>query len=506
MKLNRVENAKKNIIFGLIWRLYITIMPFVIRTIFIYKLGVEYLGLDGLFVSILNVLSLAELGVGSALVYHMYRAIASDDKNLICSLMGFYKKCYRIIGFVVLAVGLCIIPVLKFIVKEELPNDINIYILYLIQLFATTISYWLFAYKNCLLNAFQRNDLISKVNILVLTFQYALQIIILLTIRNYYIYISVVPLINILKNIATAIVVQRLYPEYVPDKNLDSLVKKDIFIKVKALLYSKIGAIIVSSGDTIVITSFLGLTMSGIYSNYHYILTAVIGFIAIIFESMVAGIGNSLELETNERIYQEYKTLSFLNDWIIMWTSCCLLCLFQPFIEIWLGKDYLLEFVTVCLIVIFYYFWKSNNVMLMYKDAKGLWHEDRFRPLIVGIVNLVMDILLVQYLGINGVVIASIGVYVFIAIPWLFYNVHKHIFNNSPKEMIIKFLLNLIASCVICAFTYFLCSLINFNFENKSIYFNLLFKLLICIIVPNLIYIIINIKNREMKNLKKYFR
>lgn len=506
MRLDKVNNTRRNIIYGLVWRLYITIMPFIIRTIFIYVLGVEYLGLDSLFVSILNVLSLAELGIGSALVFHMYKAIANDDKETICQLMSFYRKCYRIIGIIVLIIGSSLIPILKFLVKQDLPSDVNLYILYVIQLGATVVSYWLFAYKNCLLNAFQRNDLISKVNIALMTVQYIFQIVLLLLVKNYYYYIAIVPVINILKNIVTSFVVNKYYPDYLPNGKIPDETRKDIFVKVKALLFSKIGAIIVSSSDTIVISAFLGLKLSGIYSNYHYIITAVIGFISIIFESMTAGIGNSLQLDSIEKNYKEYKVVTLLNNWIIMFCSISLMCLFQPFVVVWLGEVYLLPTFTSLLLCVFFYFWKSNNVMLLYKDAKGLWHEDRFRPLIVGIINTILDLILVINFGINGVIIASISVYALIAIPWLFYNVHKHIFNNSPKEMVLGFFLNIVVTVLIGLLTYYACSLVSFGDGSRMMNgMLLLVKFFICLILPNILFILINIKNKNLRLIKSLF-
>lgn len=507
MRLTRTLNTKRNIFFGLIWRLYITAVPFIIRTIFIYVLGVAYLGLDSLFTSILNVLSLAELGVGNALVFHMYKAIATDDKEKICQLMAFYKKCYRIIGFIVLAIGLCFLPFLKYLIKSDLPADVNLYVLYLIQLAATVVTYWLFAYKNCLLSAHQRNDLVSKVNIVVMTIQYILQIILLLLARKYYFYIVIVPLVNIFKNIATSFVVDKVYPQYRPQGKISEELKKDIFKRMKALLFSKIGAMIVASSDTMVITSFLGLSVAGIYSNYHYIMTAVIGFITIIFDSMTAGVGNSLELETPQKNYNDFKKISFVNDWIIMWCTVCLLCLYQPFINLWVGKDYLFGISTVVLLSCFFYFWKSNNVMLMYKDAGGLWYEDRFRPLIVGLANIILDIVLVRIWGVNGIVFASALVYVAIAIPWLFANVHKYIFKNSPKEMIVRFILNVLITAVLAALTYCLCSLIRFN-EDIKLYqwLTLGVRFAICLVVPNSIYFLLHVKSKEMRGLLSKLR
>ena len=172
MKIERTKNATKNIVFGMLLKIYQIIVPFLMRTALIYCLGVEYLGLDSLFVSILQILNLAELGVGSAMVFSMYKPIAEDDTVTICALMKLYKIYYRIIGLVILVIGLIICPLIPNLIKSDLPEGLNVYVLYIMNLLATVLSYWLFAYKNCLLQAHQRNDIISKVTMSVYTLRY----------------------------------------------------------------------------------------------------------------------------------------------------------------------------------------------------------------------------------------------------------------------------------------------------------------------------------------------
>ena len=191
MKFNRTKNASRNIFFGIMQRMYQIVVPFAMRTAMIYLLGVQYLGLDSLFASVLSVLNLAELGVGSAMVYSMYEPIVNDDKERICALMRMYKIYYRIIGLVVLVGGLILCPFVPKLISGNVPNGINIYILFLLNLAATVISYWLFAYKNCLLQAYQRSDVVSKIMLLVNTVRYVLQFLLLFIFHNYYYYLIV---------------------------------------------------------------------------------------------------------------------------------------------------------------------------------------------------------------------------------------------------------------------------------------------------------------------------
>ena len=191
MKIERTKNATRNIIYGVFLKIYQLLGPFILRTIFIYTLGMEYLGLNSLFTSILSVLNLAELGVGSALVFSMYKPIAEDDTEKICALMNLYKLYYRIIGAVILVIGLILVPFIPNLISGSVPEDVNIYVLYLMNLGATVLSYWLFAYKTCLFGAHQRNDMIAKVTIVSSTLQYIIQAIFLISISNYYLYLTI---------------------------------------------------------------------------------------------------------------------------------------------------------------------------------------------------------------------------------------------------------------------------------------------------------------------------
>ena len=185
MKIERTKNAGRNVAFGFIQKTYQIVMPFFMRTIMIYFMGIEYAGLNNLFVSILQVLNLAELGVGAAMMCSMYAPIAEDDTAKICALMNLYKKAFTIIGWIILGFGLLIVPVLPKLISGEIPDTLNLYILYLLYLGNTVLSYWLYAYKNSLLYAHQRLDISSKVSLLTSTLQYVFQILVLIVFHNY---------------------------------------------------------------------------------------------------------------------------------------------------------------------------------------------------------------------------------------------------------------------------------------------------------------------------------
>lgn len=494
MRIERTKNTTRNMMAGVFLRLYQMIGPFVLRTVMIYMLGMEYVGLNSLFTSILHMLNLAELGVGSALVYSMYKPIAEDDSEKICSLMKLYRLYYRVIGIVVLTAGLIILPFIPYLISGDVPPDINVYILYLMNLSVTVFSYWLFAYKNSLLTAHQRNDVIDKITIVTLTIQYVVQALVLIFFKNYYLYVAAALLSQILLNVVTAFIVNKMYPEYHPSKEIDKSLMKQINRRVRDIFTSKIGEVIVNSADTIVISSFLGLTILGIYNNYYYLITAVMAFVTLIFKSTTAGIGNSLITETMDKNYNDLRKFTFLISWIACVCSCCFLTLYQPFMELWVGKDNMLSFGCVICLTSFFYIRVINQVLIVYKDASGMWHEDRFRPLCTAGANLVMNLIMVQFWGIYGVLLSTVISTLVVGMPWVIKNLFTVIFKRSPKAFIFLLLKYAIAVVAICAIDYLICM-----FIPGKLVIQLIVRLVISLILPNILYIIIFRRQAEFK-------
>lgn len=492
MKIERTKNAGRNIVFGVILKVYQILIPFLMRTIMIYFMGIQYLGLSSLFTSILQVLNLAELGVGSAMVYSMYKPIAEDDNKTICALMGLYRTYYRIIGLVIALLGVCTLPFLDKLIKSDLPEDVNIYILFLLNLSLTVLSYWLFAYKNCLLNAYQRNDVVSKVALIMNTIQYALQIVVLIFLKNYYIYILVALITQALTNIVTAVVVTKMYPQYSPRGKLDSKTVKVINNRIKDLFTAKFGSVVVSSADTIVISAFLGLTSLAVYQNYYYILNSVYNIVGVIFIAVTAGIGNSLIVESIDKNYNDFKKFTFIISWIICICCCCFEGLYQPFMKIWMRSDELmLPDSFVFLFCLYFYLLEITMLWATIKDAIGLWHSDRFRPLIGAIVNLLLNVILVNFIGLYGILLSTILSYLFISMPWLIHNLFKYVYKRS----LWAYLYELLKYFLVCIMSVIITWLICGQISDNGI-FTFVMKFIISVLIPNIL-VIVTFKNSD---------
>ena len=474
---------------------YQIVMPFLMRTAMIYLMGVQYLGLNSLFTSILQVLNLAELGVGSAMIYSMYKPIAEDDNTTICALMKLYRTYYRVIGLVIAIIGCILTPFIPKLISGEIPHGLNIYILYLLNLGATVLSYWLYAYKNSILQAHQRTDIVSKVTLVTSTIQYILQLLVLWLLKNYYLYVVVMLATQALTNVATAVVADKLYPQFSPKGKLPKGETSKINGRIKDLFTAKIGGIIVNSADTIVISAFLGLTALAVYQNYYFILTSITGFITIVFSAVTAGIGNSLVVETNEKNFKDLKVFTFIICWVSGFCSCCFLNLYQPFMELWVGKDLMLDFSIVVCFVIYFYVCEVNQLLNTYKDAGGIWHEDRFRPLVTAITNLGMNLVMVQFWGLYGIILSTVLSMLLVGMPWLFHNLFTTMFEKKNMKKYLRSLAFYLSISIIACIT----SVIVCDFINFGLLATIIIRFIICLIVPNLIFLMVYVRKIEFK-------
>lgn len=481
MKMERTKNAKAGIITGILNKLINLVLPFITRTVLLYVLGTEYLGLGGLFSSLLSFLSLAELGVSNALIYSMYRPVAENDKTTIRALLALYRKLYRIIGTIILVAGLLCIPFLHLFIKGNIPSDINLYVLYALYLLNTVCSYFLFAYRGSLLTAHQRIDVDNIINTVIPTVNWCVQMLMLVIFKSYYIYVIFMPLSTIFTNFVRLFYVKKLYPDLKAEGQVKTELEQSIYKKMKALLGAKISTTVLHSSDNIVISAFLGLTMVTIYGNYHYIMSAVGGFLGIVYASILPGIGNSLVVETVEKNYRDFKKLTFINFWMVGWCAVCLICLYQPFMRLWVGEELMLPYSVVILIVIYFIGYQGRKVVITYKDAAGLWWEDRFRPFVMAGTNLISNLIMVQFIGIWGIVLSTI-LSLCVSIPWETYTVFKNVFKKSSKEYYIKLLKFGFALLIASVVTLGACQVV------KKGILAILIRGCICVVVPNAIF------------------
>lgn len=499
--MKRTKNAIRNIIFGFINKAVVLLGPFLIRTVLIQQLGSEYLGLNSLFTSILQVLNLTELGFSSAVVFSMYKPIVEKDTNTICALMNFYKKVYRIIGTVILIVGIIITPFLKYLINGSYPSDINIYILYYIYLFNTVITYFLFAYKSALLTAHQRSDVMSNIHTITYLIQYVAQVIVIFLWKNYYTFVIIMPLTSILNNILCAIKVNKMYPQYLPKGKIDSKMMSGIKKQVSGLMIQKLCSTTRNSLDSIFISAYLGLNMVAIYGNYYSIINAIIGMMSIITTAIVPGIGNSIVTESVEKNYSDMNKFNFIYMWISGWCTICLACLFQPFMKIWMGEQYMFSsYFIVLLLCIYFYALKMGDIRAAYSDAKGLWWENRYRAIAESLANLILNWILVQKFGVAGVIIATLISLLVINFGYGSQILFKYYFGEDKiKDYFKGHIIYAFVTFTILGITYFICNTIHI----EGIV-GLFIKAFICLVIPNILYVLAYYRTDKFKESKEF--
>ncbi len=491
----RSKNSLKNAIVAFVMNIVTILIGFVSQKIFLNILGTEYLGINGLFSNIVSMLGIVELGIGSAIIYNLYKPIAEKNIEQIKSLMLFYKTSYRFIAVIISMLGLLIIPFLGMIVGETTINE-NINVIYILFLMDIIASY-LLAYKRSILYANQKSYIINIVHILYLLIMNITQIFILYTTKNYILYLIIKIICRILENIVITIIASKKY-KYIKEKNVTKLeknVRKDIFTKVKGLVYHKIGNFVVLGTDNIIISSFLGVTTVGLYSNYNLIIQALINLFSQVFSSITASVGNLLVEENTSKSYTIYKNELFLNSWIYAFASAGLLCIIEPFIKVWIGEQFILPFGVLVTLVVNFYFSGMRGTNGTFKEAAGIFYEDRHMPILESITNIVASIILVNIFGLAGVFMGTIisnFVLLFYGYPKYTY---KPLFKRTYKQYINDYIPYIFVAGISVFVTYLIVSRVNVNNDILQIIVNLI----LVFIIPNVIHVIVFHRTEEFK-------
>lgn len=393
------------------------LVPFATRTALIYTIGIQYVGLNSLFTSVLSVLSFAELGIGSALVYAMYEPMAKGEESKICALLALYRKCYRVIGIVIVLLGLALMPFLDLLVSGDVPPDIDIRIIFLAYLLNTAISYLTFTYKQSLFVADQRVDVPSKLSAVTSAAMGALQIGALLATQNYYLYVLAIPIATLVNNLAIGYLTSKYYPDFRCKGSISRAELKDISKNVAGLVFVKVGSVVLTASDTLVVSAFLGLWTLGVYNGYSVLVTAAAGLMQGIQSAIIPTIGNKIALDSKESCWNAFEVLNLLYMWLSIFAFTCLVCLINPFVAIWQGVDNTLPVGISFLLCISFLVQRSGEMSWMFREAAGLWWQGRAIPFVSSFVNLALNLMLVQVIGLYGVVASTVIALLLVNLP-----------------------------------------------------------------------------------------
>lgn len=491
----RTKNSIRNVIASLSSNIVSIIVGFVAQAIFIKLLGSEYLGLNGLFSNIISMMAIVEMGIGSAIIYNLYKPIAENDIEKIKSLMKFYKKNYHLIALLVSIIGIVIIPFLPFI-TGEVTIHVNTTIVYLLFLLDSVFSYFL-SYKRSILYANQKHYVVHIIHIAYTIILNLSQLLILYFTKNYYLYLIIKIVMRVIENLVITVIANKMY-SYLNSKDilpLDKNVEKDIFKKVKALFFHQIGGFIVSGTDNIIISKYLGLVFVGLYANYFLIINSVQIIFKQIIQATTASIGNLLVTESVDKQYMVFKRIRFLNFWITTFSGISILIIMDSFISIWIGDKYILPTIVLIVLVLNYYQKSTRYTFVAFKEAAGIFYEDRFVPLIESLINIIASIILVKYFGLAGVFMGTI---VSSLILWCFSYpkyVYKKLFSRSYIDYMKETIGYVFLFLILSNFTYYISTLVNF----ENIYFEFLSNILISLVIPNVILTLLFFKTDNFK-------
>ena len=495
---SRVKNSFINSSIGMFVEIINNLINFGIRTIFIYYLSIDYMGLNGLYSNILNILNLAELGFGTAITYNLYKPVADDDKERIKSLVKLYKVIYRVIGLVVLILGLSVIPFLGYIIKDAPNISENLTVIYLLYL-AQVIGTYFYGYKRDVFLVYQKDYVNKIIDFVFNVIKAIIQIVILVVTQNYILYLLTFILTTILANVVISIVANRKYP-FLKDKDVKKISKselKEIFNNVKSLIIYKLGTVIQNGTDNILLTMLVNLAAVGMYSNYNTVILAVNGAIWTLLTGMKGSIGNLNAKETNERKEEVLLQVNFVSSYLYGVICVCLAVLLNPFVTIWIGKEYLFPITTVVLIVGAIYLKGIEFPMLTYRNTLGIFKEGRIAPLILSIINIVLSIVLGKIYGVPGIFLATI---LSMCMTTVWYNpfiLYKKKLGKSPK----KYYLNTIFYACCTAIVFIICFKVNEYIQLTGI-LGFIIRSGIIFILSNLIMIILVCRKKEFKVVK----
>lgn len=494
----RINNSVNNIFIGVLSQLIIAILGFISRKVFLDSLGVEYLGVNALLTNVLSMLALVEGGIGASIVYSLYKPLAENDKPKIIALIQIYKKAYAVFALIVFVLSVLLYPFLGSLMKGSQPIP-YIAIIYFIFV-AKNIITFLNAHKVSLINADQKGYVLTRINFLFQVLTTFAKIIVLIKTENYVYFLLIELGIFVVQTIINGQIVNKRY-SYIKTKDkyyINEKEKVTLISNIKALFLHNIGTFCVFGTDNILISTFVSVAVVGLYSNYTMIIGQLASLITPVLSGIGASVGNLIATENKNKSYSVFQVIYLLNFWLYSVGVIFLYNLLEPFINWWLGKGFLLDSSTFIIILINFYLTGLRSSILTFKSKAGIFVQDKYMPLIEAFINLGVSLILVQYLGLYGIFIGT----TISTLSTIFWNVprlvYKHIFNIPVWLYFKQYIFYAFLTVVSGIITTNLCNV----FVVGSGFSSLVIKGMICLVVPNMLYITIFYNKNEFQYIK----
>jgi O-antigen/teichoic acid export membrane protein len=490
----RKINSIKNMISSVGGQIVAISITFITRRVFVNFLSSDYLGINGLFSSIVNFLTLAELGIGIAIVYSLYSPIAKKDTNTVNAYLQFFKKAYRVIALIILLLGVLMLPLLNIFIGDVIIS-FDIYLIFGLFL-VHGISNYIFAYKKSVLRSDQKSYLINIIHYTFIIVLNSLQILLLMIFSNYIMFLILAIIFKLSENLLITWLVNRRYPFVKnPEKvSLKTQEMKDLKKNIFSLSLHKFGAVVVNSTDNIVMSIYVGIYWVGLYSNYFMITAALAMILGQLFNSIVASVGNLIIEKNSNYTLSIFHKVLFANFYIYGFSAIMFYFLSSDFIALWLGPEYLLNDSVLIVIAISFFVDGTRRTSLIFKDAYGLFWNDRYKPIIQSIINVSFSIILAIHLGLVGIFLGTIISNILTTLWIEPYIVFKFGLKHNILEYFQNYTKYLITNIII-----FLFLLFSLSFVNLGNLFNLFVKSIVIFISFFFIYWFFYRKNKNYK-------
>jgi O-antigen/teichoic acid export membrane protein len=495
-KDSRTVNAGKNTLSAFINKIAMLLITFVSRKFFIQYIGVEYFGINGLFSNILTLLSMADLGIGTAMNVSLYKPIAENDTRKLSAILNYFRKLYYIIAAGVFFVGMLLLPFLKYIVNMD-SNIPYLYVYYVIFVVKNVVSY-LFVYKSSIIRADQKNYLVNRVEVYINVIKVIVQFISVIIFKSYMIYILIEVLTVVANNFTISYIADKNYSFIKERSCLKQEEKKNIFSNMSSVFLYKIAWSLLNGTDNILMSIIVGTVYVGLYSNYVAITSNLETFIGLIFSSLTASVGNLVATSSPENRYKTFKTMQMISFWICSFVCVSVFFLTQDFIELWFGKELLLDNLTLIAIVCNLFFSTCMRPVWTFREGTGMYRQIRYIMFVTAVINLILSIVLGKWLGVSGILFAT-SVSKIVTYFWYEPSIlFKNFFKRKPIKYFSEYIKNtiLVIICVgVCA--------IPIHFINKLSILNWVIKAVVCFIIINIIYFVRYYKTEEFANVKE---
>ncbi len=476
---SRTFNTMRNMVISQGMQIINVLLLFVCRTIFVNSLPPEYLGISGLFSNIIAVLSLSELGFSNVIIVSLYKPLAQDDRESVARLMNFYAKVYSVIGILVVVVGIALVPFLPYLAKSETEIP-YLWFYFLLFIFQTAASYF-YSYKHSMFTVDQKEYICTVYRQISSIAMNICQSVALMITSSYALYLVLGIVFSVGMNVVISHKADKEYPylRHYRRLKIEDNERIDIYKKTASMFVHRVSNVVIGSTDNLLISSFLGVIFTGLYSNYLLIINSVNQIISTAFNAVSASLGNYSAVQSKEDTKKLFDAMYMLGDWIYGFAAICFLCLFQPWIKLWLGSEYLLELPVVVVLSINYYISGIMRIPSTFIDVTGLYNKTTRKSICIALVNLISSLVLLRYYGLLGVFLGTLLGYV-VGIWFDPIVLAKDFFKLPASSYFIKLVVDMFVTVAIGAIVYYVCWLVE----------SFILKIALCLLIINCLYLV----------------